>query len=90
MRGCGLLRLRERGRRRRLEVRVTGPGLGDNRLPVEQAHQTVLPHDRERPVEWRGRAKGHLRGSVDERREPPGGVAAVPRVVLLHGNGAQS
>ena len=80
MRSRRLLGFRERGRRRRLQVWLAGPGLGDDRLPVQQAHETVLLDDRERPVERRRQAKRHLGGSVDVRSQPPGCVATVARV----------
>ena len=80
MGGGSLLCLGERRRRRRLERRALRPGLGDERLAVEQAYETVLADDGERPVERRGQAKRHLRRSGDVSSEHPRRVAAVPRL----------
>ncbi len=65
---------------RRLERRRAGPGLGDERLAVEQADEAVLADDGERTLERRRQAKRHLSRPVDERGKPPRRVAAVPRV----------
>ncbi len=89
MRGRSLLCLGERRRRRRVERRTRGPGLGDERLAVEQAHETVLADDGERPVERRGQAKRHLGRPVDERSEPARRVAPVPRLDRDRGSGAR-
>ena len=75
-----LLGIGERRRRRHLERRRTGPGLGDERFAVEQADETVLADDGERTFERRGQAKRHLGRPVDERGKPSRRVAAVPRV----------
>ena len=78
VRRCSLLGLGERGRRRRLERGSLGPGLGHERLTVEQAHKAVLANDGERPFEGRRQAKRHFGRPVDERSEAARRVATVP------------
>ena len=75
-----LLGVGERRRWRRLERRRSEPGLGDERLAVDQADEAVLVDDGERTLERRRQAKRHLGRPVDERGKPPRRVAAVPRV----------
>ena len=70
----------ERDRSGHGELHGSGSSLGDERVAVEQADAVTVALDRERPVERRRQAQGHLDlVGVDERSESTAGVASVGR-----------